>query len=138
MKERLDDLLADTTRIERAQMDTVDTRELKNYLDEVTRIKLTALDELTHEDLRSDRMFLIFLMQCGNVINKIQAKISINLLVPPKTETPKPTPRDSTAARATTACWLPPTPRIASAWPRSGSETKLMLRYQQLCMVQCN
>ena len=87
MKERLDDLLADTTRIERAQMDTVDTRELKNYLDEVTRIKLTALDELTHEDLRSDRMFLIFLMQCGNVINKIQAKISINLLVPPKTET---------------------------------------------------
>lgn len=88
MKERLDDLLADTARIERAQMDTVDTRELKNYLDEVTRIKLTALDELTDEGLRSDRMFLIFLMQCGNVINKIQAKISINLLVPPKNETP--------------------------------------------------
>ena len=36
-----------------------------------------ALDELTHEDLRSDRMFLIFLIQCGNVINKIQAKIAL-------------------------------------------------------------
>lgn len=79
MKERLDDLLAETTRIERAQIETVDVVQLKEYLDEVTRIKLKALDELTHEDLRGDRMFLIFLTQCANVINKIQAKISVGL-----------------------------------------------------------
>ena len=75
MKDRLDALLAETGRIERAQMDTDDDAQLKSYLDEITRIKLQALDELTHEDLRGDRMFLIFLIQCGNVINKIQAKI---------------------------------------------------------------
>lgn len=79
MKDRLDVLLADTTRIERAQMETDDTRALRTYLDEVTRIKLKALDELTHEDLLGDRMFLIFLIQCGNVINKIQAKLSLTL-----------------------------------------------------------
>ena len=80
MKDRLDALLADTARIEQAQMETIDARMLKDYLDEVTRIKLRALDELTHEDLRGDRMFLIFLMQCGNVINKIQAKISLSVV----------------------------------------------------------
>jgi len=45
-------------------------------LDKVTRIKLQALDELTHEALRGDRIFLIFLTQCANLITKIQAKIT--------------------------------------------------------------
>jgi hypothetical protein len=77
MKERLDAFLSDTVRIERAQMETHDTEKLTEYLDEITRIKLNAIDELTHEDLRGDRMFHIFLVQCANVINKIQAKISL-------------------------------------------------------------
>ena len=77
MKERLDILLEKTARIERAQMETTEPIVLKGYLDEITAIKLNALDELTHEDLRGDRQFLIFLIQCGNVINKIQAKILI-------------------------------------------------------------
>ena len=77
-RERLDALLADTARIERAQMETTDTQTLKDYLDEVTRVKLRAIEELSGEGLRGDRMFLIFLTQCGNVINKIQAKISLN------------------------------------------------------------
>ena len=51
--------------------------KIKGHLDEITGIKIKALEELTHEDLRGDRMFLIFLMQCGNVINKIQAKIAL-------------------------------------------------------------
>ena len=58
-------------------METTEPIVLKGYLDEITTIKLNALEELTHEDLRSDRQFLIFLIQCGNVINKIQAKILI-------------------------------------------------------------
>ncbi len=59
---------------ERAQMDTQDPDELDLYLDEVTRIKLTTLDELTHEELRGDQAFAIFLSQCANLIRKIQSK----------------------------------------------------------------
>jgi hypothetical protein len=59
-------------------MDAEDPQELENYLDEITRIKLRALEELTHEDLRSDRTFSIFLMQCANLIRKIQSKIIRN------------------------------------------------------------
>ena len=80
MRDRLETLLTETARIERAQMESVDPLELKAYLDDVTRIKLRALEELTHEDLRGDRLFLIFLMQCGNVISKIQAKITARSL----------------------------------------------------------
>ncbi len=74
-KEYLDRLLERTMRIETAQMDTKDLRQLERFLDEVTRIKLQALTELTHESLRGDRTFAIFLMQCANLINKIQLKI---------------------------------------------------------------
>ncbi|MCP4701128.1 MAG: TAXI family TRAP transporter solute-binding subunit [Gammaproteobacteria bacterium] len=74
-KERLDNYLAETARIERAQMETRDVEALRVFLDDVTRIKLKAIDELTHEDLRGDRMFSIFLMQCANLSQKIQAKI---------------------------------------------------------------
>lgn len=74
-KERLDLYLARTVKIERSQMHTTDPAELERYLDEVTVIKLEALEELTHEDLRGDRMFLIFLTQCANLIHKIQTKL---------------------------------------------------------------
>ena len=77
MKNRLDKMLDETLRIERAQMESQDRKQLKDYLDEVTRIKLEALDELSHEDLRGDRMFQIFLMQCANLISKIQSKMSL-------------------------------------------------------------
>ncbi|MCW8132339.1 MAG: TAXI family TRAP transporter solute-binding subunit [Planctomycetota bacterium] len=74
-KEHLDDLLNETVKIEKAQMDTEDPKKLKEFLDEVTRIKLRALDELTHEDLRGDQFFAIFLAQCANLIRKIQSKL---------------------------------------------------------------
>jgi hypothetical protein len=74
-KEHLDALLDQTVKIERAQMDTQDPVKLKHYLDEVTRIKLKALEELTSEELRGDQMFAIFLTQCANLIRKIQGKI---------------------------------------------------------------
>ena len=56
-------------------MDTTDPETLERFLDEITKIKLQALEELTHEDLRGDRTFSIFLMQCANLISKIQLKI---------------------------------------------------------------
>lgn len=75
MKDRLDALLDETARIEEAQIGVADPERLVGYLREVTRIKLTGLSELTHEDLRGDRMFLIFLIQCGNLISKLQLKL---------------------------------------------------------------
>ncbi|WP_425397050.1 TAXI family TRAP transporter solute-binding subunit [Aeoliella sp.] len=74
-KERLDAFLEQTLAIERKQMTEDDVDQLKRLLDEVTDIKLRALTNLTHEDLRGDRTFSIFLMQCANLISKIQRKI---------------------------------------------------------------
>jgi len=74
-KEHLDTFLQQTLRIEAEQMDTTDPETLERFLDEITKIKLQALEELTHEDLRGDRTFSIFLMQCANLISKIQLKI---------------------------------------------------------------
>ena len=50
-------------------------QELRNFLDEVTAIKLQALRELTEEGLRGDQAFSIFLDQCAGLRNKIQLKI---------------------------------------------------------------
>ena len=75
MKERLDQFLEESVRLERAQMETDDPQQLREYLNEATRLKLRAIDELTHEDLRGDRMFSIFLLQCGDLAAKIQAKL---------------------------------------------------------------
>lgn len=76
-KEHLDTFLMETVTIERAQMETVDPVKLKGYLDDVTRLKLQALEQLTHEGLRSNRMFHIFLTQTGNLVHKIQLKIQL-------------------------------------------------------------
>ena len=74
-KNHLDAFLDRTLAIEREQMKVTDPRELQGFLDDVTTIKLEALSLLTHEDLRGDRTFAIFLMQCANLISKIQLKI---------------------------------------------------------------
>ena len=55
-------------------------QRMRELLDEVTRIKLQAIRELTHEALRGDRMISIFLLQCGDLAVKIQAKLSERLL----------------------------------------------------------
>jgi hypothetical protein len=75
-KDHLDELLARTVEIEARQIGVTDPAVLRQMLDDVTRIKLQALEELTHEELRGDRSFLIFLTQCASLISKIQAKIS--------------------------------------------------------------
>jgi TRAP transporter TAXI family solute receptor len=74
-KEHLDEFLEETLEIEKAQMETEDPIKLRAYLDQVTRIKLKALHELTEEELRGDQSFTIFLDQCRSIIDKIQMKI---------------------------------------------------------------
>ena len=74
-KARLTDYLEHTLRIERLQMHETNLDKLRGYLDDVTEIKLKALDELSHEELQDHRAFSIFLMQCANLISKIQMKI---------------------------------------------------------------
>jgi TRAP transporter TAXI family solute receptor len=75
--QKLNALLDETVRIETQQMKTCDPKELQGYLDEVTRVKLRALDELTDQDLRGDQMFTIFLTQCSNLSRKLQLKIRL-------------------------------------------------------------
>ena len=72
---RLDGFVDRTIAIESAQMGVTDPQRLTEFLEEVTRIKLEALDELTDAELRGDRVFSIFLTQCANLINKLQLKI---------------------------------------------------------------
>jgi uncharacterized protein len=76
-KDRLDYYLNETVRIERCQIGLWDREALRGCLTEVTQVKLAALEELTQESLRSDRMFLIFLTQCASLIHKIQLKIEL-------------------------------------------------------------
>lgn len=77
-KEELDLLLERTMEIEKKQMNEMDPKVLKELLDGVTEIKLEALYELTHEDLRGDRTFSIFLMQCANLSQTIQGKMGVS------------------------------------------------------------
>lgn len=72
---RLDQFVDQTIAIESTQIGETDPKRLTEYLEEVTQIKLKALDELTDAELRGDRAFSIFLMQCANLISKLQLKI---------------------------------------------------------------
>lgn len=76
-KEHLDIYLDRTIEIEREHIDVEDPKRLKAALEEVTRIKLAALEEFTNEDLRADKAFQIFLMQCANLSRKIQNSLQL-------------------------------------------------------------
>lgn len=74
-KEHLDAYLSKTIEIEHMQLDEQSRVKLKEYLNEVTSIKLDVLKEFTHEDLRADSSFQIFIDQCANLILEIQNKL---------------------------------------------------------------
>lgn len=74
-KDHLDGFLKETLQVEVAQMGTSDPKKLGELLDQLTQIKLRALQDLTEEELRSDRTFSIFLIQCSNLSNNILLKI---------------------------------------------------------------
>ncbi len=75
LKNRLDQFLEQTIDIERELLTSSSPARLQELLDSVSRVKLQALQELTHEDLRGDRMFSIFLLQCGNLSQALQGKL---------------------------------------------------------------
>ena len=74
-KERLDQFLMETLRIEKEQTQTNNVEQLQEYLDNITRIKMQALQELTEEELRGNQEFSIFLDQCSHLISRIQFKM---------------------------------------------------------------
>ncbi len=78
-KERLDIFLGETARIERAQMETSDPKLLRSHFDEITRIKLEALQLFTDETLRSKSLFTLFLAQCANLTRKLEYKLNLVL-----------------------------------------------------------
>ncbi|MCI5167322.1 MAG: hypothetical protein D3903_14810 [Candidatus Electrothrix sp. GM3_4] len=77
MKEELDGFLQETIALDRKQMQSESLEELRSIIDQINEVKIKALEELTNEKLRSDEMFSIFLMQCHNLICKIQNKIGL-------------------------------------------------------------
>ncbi|HAY80208.1 MAG TPA: hypothetical protein DCY79_10425 [Planctomycetaceae bacterium] len=74
-KERLDVFLEKTLRIETRQLKCDDPQQLQKFLDEVTKIKLAALQEFTEEELRGDQAFSIFMTQSANLVTTLQLKI---------------------------------------------------------------
>lgn len=74
-KERLDTFLDETLEIEREVLLTEDIQRLRQLSEEAIRIKLRALDEFTHETLRGDLQFAIFLTQCSGLASNIEARI---------------------------------------------------------------
>jgi len=75
-KQRLDQYLTRTIGIEQSQIGLRDLDRLAEYLAEVTKIKLSALRELTDEELRADHAFQIFLTQCANLSRKIEGRLN--------------------------------------------------------------
>lgn len=73
----LDVYLDHTVALERSQMSVSDPNELLQILDQVTAVKLEALERLTNERLRSDQRFLIFLTQCASLTQKLHTKIEL-------------------------------------------------------------
>ena len=72
-KERLDLFIDETVRLERLMLNSLQDREsLENLFVQVSQLKLHALTELTHEELRTDQGFTILLAQCRDLVEKIQ------------------------------------------------------------------
>lgn len=74
-KEHLDLLLQQTLEIETALFECADAAKLKQFLQQVTTIKVNALREFTDEELRGDTTFSIFQQQCDSLINRIQLRM---------------------------------------------------------------
>lgn len=75
-KEHLDTYVEKTMEIERALAGEEDPTALEQALVRISSLKLEALDKLTHEDLRGDRMFLIFLQQCADLSSRLEARLA--------------------------------------------------------------
>lgn len=74
-RNRLDKFFAKARVLEEAQIGTNDGRQLKECLDEITKIKLEALKQLANQRLQGDGMFSIFLAQCACLARTIESKL---------------------------------------------------------------
>jgi TRAP transporter TAXI family solute receptor len=74
-KQKLDDFIARTLKVELEQMEVTDPEQLRPFLRQVTQIKQEALRELTREKVRGDQLFAIFLSQCAALSEKIQMRM---------------------------------------------------------------
>lgn len=74
-KDQLDTFLKETIAIEQELGRISDPRTLEGLLQKLSEVKLRALNELTEETLRGNRMFLIFLQQCGHLSQAVRGKI---------------------------------------------------------------
>lgn len=74
-KDLLDEFLKETIVIEQDLSHTNDQKILEGMLQKISEVKLRALNELTEETLRGNRMFLIFLQQCGHLSQAVRGKI---------------------------------------------------------------
>jgi TRAP transporter TAXI family solute receptor len=74
-KDLLDEFLKETIVIEQELGQTDDPKILEAMLQKISEVKLRALNELTEETLRGNRMFLIFLQQCGHLSQAVRGKI---------------------------------------------------------------
>lgn len=72
LKEKLDTFLDQTVAIERQYHVNIDQKNLERLLQQVTEIKLNALEELSNEQLRGDGLFAIFMIQCSNLIMRME------------------------------------------------------------------
>ncbi|MCI5165419.1 MAG: hypothetical protein D3903_04855 [Candidatus Electrothrix sp. GM3_4] len=77
LKEERDSFLQETIALDRQQMQSESPEELRSIIDQITEVKIKALEDLTNEKLRSDQMFSTLLMQCHNINCKIQNKIAL-------------------------------------------------------------
>jgi len=76
-KEHLDAFLNQTVAIERAQIGVHDPAVLRSLIDQLTDLKLRALDQLTGEEVRGDQLFAIFLTQCSSLSRKLEARLAL-------------------------------------------------------------
>ncbi len=74
-KDLLDEFLKETIVIEEKLSQINDPKGLEELLQQISEVKLRALNELTEETLRGNRMFLIFLQQCGHLSQAVRGKI---------------------------------------------------------------
>lgn len=74
-KDLLDEFLKETIVIEQQLGQVDDPKVLEGLLQKISEVKLRALNELTEETLRGNRMFLIFLQQCGHLSQAVRGKI---------------------------------------------------------------
>lgn len=77
-QKQLDGFMARLVEIERdVTTGADDPVVLATQLTLAIQIKFSALDSLTHEEMRSDQRFLIFLMQCAQLLEHIRSRLRV-------------------------------------------------------------